>query len=125
MQGLANRDRPRLFIRYLKEPDDFWWNEMTKSNGWLAGREIVRINSLDELLTYFRDIFRGVVVWDERVPSTSNLASSIAGCEDLLALRFDSSEGSLYRQLTSGMSGGSLRFACSGRTARGYLPEWE
>ena len=102
LQGLVNRDRPRLFIRYMKDLDDFWWRQMTTPDGWLAGREIVHISSVDQLLAHFRSYYRGIVVWDERVPSTSNLASTIAGCDDLLAVRFDPSEGSLYRRLTEG-----------------------
>jgi hypothetical protein len=82
LQGLVNRDRPRLFIRYMKELDDFWWKQMTTPDGWLAGREIVHISSLDQLLAHFRSYYRGIVVWDEWVPSTSNLASTIHPCED-------------------------------------------
>lgn len=100
LQGLANRAAPRLYLRYLREPDDFWWEQMTAPGGWLAGREVVRVATLDELLERLRAGYRGAVVWDERVPSTSNLASSIAGCDDLLCLRFDDRAGSLYRQLT-------------------------
>jgi hypothetical protein len=102
LAGLVNRDHPRLFVRDLKNFDDFWWAQMTKPGGWLAGRQVVRVASLDELLERFRDAYRGAVVWDERVPSTSNLASSIAGCDDLLPLRFDPQAGSLYRRLTEG-----------------------
>lgn len=102
LQGLANRAAPRLFIRYLKEPDDFWWAQMTQPGGWLAGRPVTRVSQLDELLDQFRDVFQGAVVWDERVPATANLASTIAGCENLLCLRFDERESSLYRQLVHG-----------------------
>jgi hypothetical protein len=41
-------------------------------------------------------------VWDERVPATSNLASTIAGCDDLLCLRFDEAPGSLYHRFIDG-----------------------
>lgn len=100
IQGLANRSAPRLFLRYVASADDFWWQEMTQPDGWLAGRPVVRIHSIEELLDRFPEAYRGAVVWDERVPATSNLASTIAGCENLLPLRFDSREGSLYRRLT-------------------------
>ncbi len=102
LQGLVNRAAPQLFIRYLKEPDDFWWTQMVQSGGWLAGRRVVRVNSLDELLDRFHDFYQGAVVWDERVPATSNLASTIAGCDDLLCLRHDERDGSLYRRLVEG-----------------------
>jgi hypothetical protein len=101
LEGLVNRDRPRLFIRYVKEPDDFWWEQMTQPDGWLAKREIVRVISLEALLKRFQSFYHGAVVWDERVPATANLASTIAGCDDLLPLRFDAQAGSLYHRLTA------------------------
>ena len=102
LQGLANRSAPRLYIRYVQEPDDFWWDVMTREGGWLAGREVVRVTSLVGLLSRFQDSYRGAVVWDERVPATSNLASTIAGSESLLCLRYDPSPESLYSKLTQG-----------------------
>jgi hypothetical protein len=102
LQGLVNRAGPRLFIRYLKEPDDFWWEQMIQPGGWMAGRPVVRVQTIAELLEHFRSFYQGAVVWDERVPATSNLGSTIAGCDDLLVLRHDEREGSLYRQLVHG-----------------------
>lgn len=102
LQGLANRQGPSLFVRYLSAPDDFWWTQMTSTNGWLAGRPIERIDSLDALVQRFRAVFQGTAVWDERVPATSNLASTVAGCDDLLPLRYDPAEGSLFKHFTEG-----------------------
>lgn len=102
LQGLANRDRPRLYVRTLAEPDDFWWERMTEAGGWLAGKAIEHAADLSELLRRFRSSYRGLVVYDERVPATSNLASTIAGCENLLPVRLDEADGALYCRLTSG-----------------------
>lgn len=102
LQGLVNRDAPRLFIRHIKGPDDFWWEQMTQTGGWLAGLQVVRISNLEELLAHFAQYYRGAVIWDEQVPATSNLASTIAGSEDLLCLRYDPAENSVYRRLTEG-----------------------
>ena len=99
LEGLVNRDHPQLFVRYLKKPDDFWWNQMNQSGRWLAGRKIVRIGDLNELLKRFHNYYQGVVLWDERVPATANVASTIAGCDNLLPLRFDLNDNSLYRSL--------------------------
>jgi len=100
LQGLVNRTAPHLFVRYLKEPDDFWWGQMTQPGGWLSGRYVERVTSLDDLLERCKSFYRAAVVWDERVSATANLASTIAGCDDLLPLRFDLREGSLYRRLS-------------------------
>ncbi len=100
LQGLVNRDAPRLFVRYVAAPDDFWWGEMTRPGGWLVDRRIEKIDSLEALLKRFRNAYRGVVVWDERVPATSNLASTIAGCDQLLPVRYDPRPESLYAWVT-------------------------
>ncbi len=100
LQGLVNRTAPRLFLRYVRSADDFWWEQMTASGGWLEGRPVVKVASLNDLLERFKDDYHGAVVWDPRVPATSNLASTIAGCDDLLPLRYDPDEKSLYQQLT-------------------------
>lgn len=101
LQGLVNRDQPRLFVRYLKESDDFWWHEMRQPGSWLAGRDVVEVNSLDGLLARFAGYYRGAVAWDEHTPATSDLASTVAGCDNLLPLRIDSAPGSLYQRLTA------------------------
>ena len=110
LQGLANRNGPRLFVRYLP-PDDYWWSRLFPADPaaapaaalsrWLAGRPVQPAASLEELLRRFRGVYRGVVVYDERVPATSNLASTIAGVEDLLCLRYDPTPGSLYDRLVN------------------------
>ena len=57
---------------------------------------INRLSSAEEAIRLFKGLFRGLVVYDGNVPATSNLASTAAGCEDLLPVRFDPSAGSLY-----------------------------
>ena len=105
LQGLVNREAPRLYIRYNRAPDDFWWQEMRAEGGWLADRPVHQPGSLADLLWLFLDDIQGAVVWDERVPATSNLAATIAGVEDLIVLRHDPAETSTYRQLTDGLLG--------------------
>jgi hypothetical protein len=109
LQGLVNRTTPSLFIRYVREPDDFWWEEMRREGGWLAGRKVAQIRDLKELLRRFAAYYQGAVFWDERVPATSNLASTIAGVENLLCLRYDTAENSLYQELTRAGKGLPVR----------------
>jgi hypothetical protein len=128
LQGLVNRASPRLYIRYIRQPDDFWWQQMTNASGWLAGRKVRRAERLEELLEIFRADYRGAVAWDERVPSTSNLASTIAGCDDLLCLRHDINTASLYQRLTSGSGTLPVRVRLLTQdgsplfTGRGFVP---
>lgn len=101
LQGLVNRKRARLYLRYLPA-DDFWWEKLRRPGEWLAGRPVEQIDRLEALLERFRGDYRGVVVYDERVPATSNLASTIAGLENLLCIRYDPGPNSLYTRLVQG-----------------------
>ncbi len=99
LQGIVNRDQPRLFVRFMKDTDDFWFTELRRRGNWLAGAEVVQVQSLDALLMLFRRQMRGIVIYDERVPATSNLASTIAGIEDRLCLRFDEAPDSICQKV--------------------------
>jgi hypothetical protein len=105
LQGIANRETPRLFVRYNTEPDDFWWKLISEDPAWLDGREVIEMQDLAALLEYFEDDYDGLVLWDERVPATSNVAATIAGVENLLAARADSAPASLCAELTTGDKG--------------------
>ncbi len=99
VQGIVNREGPRLFVRFMPQPDDFWFKTLRAPGAWLADRPVEKVRTVENLLRRFADVFAGVVVYDDRVPATSNLASTIAGVEDRPCLRFDPAEGSLYRRV--------------------------
>jgi hypothetical protein len=99
LQGIVNRDAPRLFVRFMPQPDDFWWEHLRSEGEWLHGREIVTVDPLDALLAAPAHDVKGLVVYTEEVWATSNLASTVAGVEDRLPLRFDESAGSLYTRV--------------------------
>ena len=99
LQGIVNRDGPVLFVRFMEHPDDFWFDYLREEGQWLAGREVLRIESLEDLIKAFEDRVAGVVVYDERVWATSNVASTIAGVEGRLCLRYDEDGPSIYRQV--------------------------
>lgn len=102
LQGLANRGQPRLFVRYNAAPDDFWWGKIREPGGMAAGLEVARPTTLAALLARFRAHYRGLVVYDENVPATSNVAATVAGADDLLAVRYDPDYRSLYSRLATG-----------------------
>ena len=104
LQGIVNRNSPKLYIRYVKNGqgenvDDYWWNKYRRPGEWLAGRDTVATTELVDVIAAFRKEIRGVVVYDSNVASTSNVASSVAGIEDLIAVRYDDSPQSLYSRL--------------------------
>lgn len=96
IQGIVNRHRPRLFLRYIAERDDFWWNLISGPGGWLENCDVLRIENPAGLVDRFRNDLNGVVVWDEQVPATSNAASTLAGTDNLACLRYDPRPNSLH-----------------------------
>ena len=104
VQGIVNREGPALFVRFMPHPDDFWFDYLRGEGQWLAGRDVVRLDSVEDVLRTFEPQLKGVVVYDERVWATSNLASTMAGVEDRVCLRYDPSERSVYsRVMGSGL----------------------
>ena len=121
LQGLVNRDSAKLFVNYVqgcgRDVDAFWLETFSKEihksdgtivKGWLQDRERVDVNSLEELLSLFADAYAGVVLYDERVPATVNVALTIAGVENLLPIRYDAAKGSLYDRLVASPHGRAI-----------------
>lgn len=98
LQGIVNRSTPQLYIRYITHLDDFW-KETMESEEFIDPASWTRVTDLSDLLSMFHQSINGLVVWDERVPATSLLASSIAGIENLIAVRRDESIESIYTML--------------------------
>lgn len=100
LQGIVNRDAPRLYIKYVVSGgvniDDYWWNIYRRPGKWLAQRDTLVLKDIYAAIRYYKSFLRGAVVYDQHVASTSNVASSIAGIENLIALRYDTTPGSLY-----------------------------
>ena len=109
LQGLVNRQVPQLYVLFVEENystagmniDQFWLDRITQPGSFLADKQRVYIDDLEELLTRFRAYFSALVLWDPEVPATFNVAMTVCGVDSLLPLRFDQSPGSLYSQLVS------------------------
>ncbi len=99
LQGVVNRAEPRLYVRFQKEYDDFWWNEFQKPGGWLENKKIVKVDNWTSLLEIFQSFIHGLVVYSELVPPTSNLASTISGIENRICLRYDTDEKSVFTKV--------------------------
>jgi hypothetical protein len=98
VQGTVNRQKPTLLIRFMQQPDDFWFAYVREKGNWLADRTIKNISSIEELLQTFQQSLAGTVVYREEYHATSNLASTIAGVEDRVCLRYDETPGSIYNR---------------------------
>ena len=103
LQGNVNRDGPHLYVRFVNAHginiDDYWLTRMSEPGQWLARRRTQRIPDIQALVHKYRRFIKGAVVYDPNVPATSNLASTIAGADDLIAIRYDRSPQSLYHRL--------------------------
>lgn len=103
LQGIVNRKSPRLYFFFIENAgvniDRYWWDKYRKPGKWLANADTVNYTDIIELVTAFKPDIRGAVVYDPKVPATSNVASSVAGADQLIAVRYDLSEGSLYSRL--------------------------
>ncbi len=132
LQGIVNRDSPRLYLLYCAEfgvdTDQFWLDWFRGEDGWLRKSQTVPLASLEDAVRAFRKQIRGVVVYDPAVPATSCLASTAAGCEGLLPVRFSREPNSVFALLTGKLGlpvvlwlvnpDGSPKF-----TGRGTIPD--
>lgn len=103
LQGIVNRKSPRFYLRYCVEfgveTDQFWLDWLRGEDGWLRETEIVPILALETAVNLFRDQIEGLVVYDPAVPATACLASTAAGCDNLLPVRFSADPNSVYALL--------------------------
>ncbi len=107
LQGLVNRDEPRLYIFFVRERlsgyldnvDEFWLNYLRSVKQEFVDHHIVRIETLEDLIAQFRSDFTAVVLWDPEVPATGNVALTISGVDGFLPIRYDKSPDSVYTQL--------------------------
>jgi hypothetical protein len=103
IQGIVNRREPRLYVCFIggedARIDGYWLSKLREPGEWLADHRLEEIPDIESLVAKFRDKLKGLVVYDEKVAATSNVASTIAGVEDLACVRFDEDPGSLYHRL--------------------------
>lgn len=140
LQGLVNRACPQLYLFYVVEngfggapenntnADQFWLNWMQETAHWPRAQQVQALSSVEEAVLKFRNYFRGLVVYDPLVPATSNVASTIAGCDDLLPVRYDDSASSMYTLLTKKLKIPVMRWlvnpdGSSKFTGSGYIPD--
>ncbi|CAK7065870.1 MAG: hypothetical protein PARBA_02501 [Parabacteroides sp.] len=106
LQGIVNKDKPLFYLKYVMENDinvdQYWWDKYRQKGKWLFGRDTFQLKNVDEAICYYKDMINGVVVYDPKIPSTSNVASSICGIENLIAIRYDESPSSLYSRVVLG-----------------------
>ncbi|MHB9035862.1 MAG: hypothetical protein ACYC64_04285 [Armatimonadota bacterium] len=109
LQGLVNRAAPRLFIKYWPNGngggDQEWLNRLGESGGLCEGWSVHTIQAKEELFDLFGSYVKGIVVYDayasSGVSSTSLVATTAAACEGAIAVRKDTTSGSMYNYLVN------------------------
>ncbi len=131
LQGLVNRQQPQLYQLYVRERlstnnmnvDQYWLQILRGSDGYLSDYTLVHIATIEELLDIFRDYYSAVVLWDQELPATGNLALTICGADGWLPVRYDPSPDSLYTQVVAGGPELPPQLNLSGRfTGVGFIP---
>jgi|GEM_PF-4767549 len=99
LQGLVNRASSR-FILISYAGDEKWISELQQVGLFPEGLVRRNLSTLDDVISTFQPlgIVKGSVVWEADKPYTLNLAFTIAGAENLVIVRKDSS---FYSQITS------------------------
>jgi hypothetical protein len=72
LQGVVNRKQPRLY---------FYWGTDTTTQEWLPNLHVPYRTNTDplKLVDRFHQEITGAVLWDQNLPDTLNLATSMAG----------------------------------------------
>jgi hypothetical protein len=113
IQGLVNRDAPRLFVRYFGgNGDSTWFSRLLEPGGLCENWKVEEISDIGELLDTFSSYYKGVVLYDTDLNtgaiSSSLVATSVAGAEDAIAVRKDTTAGSMYNYLVNDAQGPKL-----------------
>lgn len=82
LQGLVNRTKPQVYLLF-NETDQFWL-EWLKKRGWVRTTET--INEPRDLIHRFREVVKGMVIYDQLLPATKNVATMICSVESAVAV---------------------------------------
>ncbi len=88
LQGIINRDTPVVYeLEGIgKHRPLHWLNIMTSDGRWLSNRPQIKLDCIEELYALAKDKINGAVIWDPNVAASMNVATTIAGVEDLVVL---------------------------------------
>ncbi|UVI29765.1 GxGYxYP domain-containing protein [Paenibacillus spongiae] len=111
LQGIANRNEKGDKIYYIFQtvneiqnpksfqPDQYWLDKLDDPNQYLSRYDQVQVATdrfYKDLFKDFRKRVKGLVLWTDSIPATSNVASTIAGVQDYLPVR---KGGELHKEL--------------------------
>jgi uncharacterized protein YjdB len=106
MQGIVNKNGSHLMINFITNsfnypyfnstagkftgtPDTYWYNYLRQPGRYLADKTVVTVSSVGKIVDLFKNQISGAVVWDPEVVATENAASTAAGVDNLIPMRYD------------------------------------
>lgn len=105
LQGLINRDyetNGNILVYVINDHlDDFWLDYIIGEGKSFHHLALKDLNSFEEFLEIFREVICscGMILWDENVPATANVAATVCGLEGYLPVKYDENDDSFYNQL--------------------------
>ena len=82
LQGIMNRESPnKVYINGGSETTE-WLAVLQEEGRWLENVDFLEVDGFKDLWTYGASFVKTIVLWDENVPATLNVACTIAGVED-------------------------------------------
>ncbi|HZZ43390.1 MAG TPA: GxGYxYP domain-containing protein [Tepidisphaeraceae bacterium] len=87
LQGVINRESPAVYVLSAGDKmPGYWLDLMSKDGRWMEGRERIVVGGLDELVKLAGTRVKGAVIWDPAVPASVDVATTVAGAEDLVVV---------------------------------------
>ncbi len=89
MQGLVNRDAPRLYFIYPEGWDFRFTGSLMQYLTTSKYFTFKPLQSLRKTFTLFRDDLKGYIIWDKERPVTLDVAFTLAGLKDAIVISED------------------------------------
>lgn len=104
LQGLINREYEtnKVFLYWSDlGQDEFWKTYLQQPGKLFSGLKEVHINSFENFLLTFHKQLKdcGLIIWDPKVPATSNVAATICGLDGFLPVKYDTEKKGLMNRL--------------------------
>ena len=78
LQGIINRDGPRVYVLSRKDKRPEYWRKILSENGrWLEGKTFEPLTDLDALVELARPALKGAIIWDPDVPASVRTRKTI------------------------------------------------
>lgn len=82
LQGLINREKPVLYLKTC--PQDGFWMDWFKERKFIKNTK--KYNDYKQLIAKYKNKIKGVVVTDPALASTKNIATMLAGVDNVIAV---------------------------------------